>query len=96
MKKLLILTISIISVIACNKGETPQPIQSLTLSADKNEILADGEQIVTFTIKDDKEAVVEDLQNRNKDEHAEQQNRRQTEHDDRLAVRQIFLHKYPP
>lgn len=60
MKKLLILTISLISVIACNKGETPQPIQSLTLSADKNEILADGEQIVTFTIKDDQEAVVED------------------------------------
>lgn len=60
MRKVLFLMIALMSVIACKNSETPQTLQSLTLSADKSEILADGEQIVTFTIKDDKQAIVED------------------------------------
>ena len=50
MRKVLFLMIALMSLIACKNSETPQTLQSLTLSADKSEILADGEQIVTFTI----------------------------------------------
>ena len=50
MKKILFALVALLGFVACDSNE-PVVEQEINLSADKNEIVADGNDVVTFTVK---------------------------------------------
>lgn len=59
MKKILFALVALLGIVACEKP-TVEVEQKLTLTADKLEITADGTDIATFTVVDDKNNVITD------------------------------------
>ena len=60
MKKILFALVAMLSIVACEQEpEAPVVEQNLVLTADNEQIYANGEQAATFTVKDSEGAVVE-------------------------------------
>lgn len=60
MKKILFALVAMLSIVACEQEpEAPIVEQNLVLTADNEQIYANGEQAATFTVKDSEGAVVE-------------------------------------
>ena len=59
MKKILFALIALLGIVACEKEPAVETQQTLTLSANKVEIVADGEDVATFTVKNSNDETVE-------------------------------------
>ena len=59
MKKILFALVALLGIVACEQTTVTTVSESLKLAADKSEIVADGADEVTFTVKDSHDAVVE-------------------------------------
>ena len=59
MKKILFALAALLGFVACENEPAVEVQQTLTLSADKVEIVADGEDVATFTVKNSNDEVVE-------------------------------------
>ena len=59
MKKILFALAALLGIVACEKEPVVEVQQTLTLSADKLEITADGEDVATFTVKNSNDETVE-------------------------------------
>ena len=59
MKKILFALVALLGIVACDTNE-PVVEQKINLSADKSEIVADGNDVVTFTVKNLEGEVLED------------------------------------
>ena len=59
MKKILFTLVALLGIVACEKEPATVSVEKLQLSADKSEITADGKDAVTFTVKNDKDEVVD-------------------------------------
>ena len=59
MKKILFALVALLGIVACEQTTVTTVSESLKLTADKSEIVADGADEVTFTVKDSRDAVVE-------------------------------------
>ena len=59
MKKILFALAALLGIVACENEPAVEVQQTLTLSADKVEIVADGEDVATFTVKNSNDEVVE-------------------------------------
>lgn len=60
MKKILFALVALVGIVACEQvGVDPIIKETLNISADKSEIVADGTDVVTFTVKDNNNSVVE-------------------------------------
>ena len=59
MKKILFALVALVGIVACEQTTVTTVTETLKLSADKSEIVADGAEEVTFTVKDSNDAVVE-------------------------------------
>ncbi|MBO5831697.1 MAG: IdeS/Mac family cysteine endopeptidase [Alistipes sp.] len=59
MKKILFALAALLGIVACEKEPAVEVQQTLTLSADKLEITADGEDVATFTVKNSNDEAVE-------------------------------------
>ena len=60
MKKILFAIVALVGIVACEQvGVDPIIKETLNISADKSEIVADGTDVVTFTVKDNNNSVVE-------------------------------------
>ena len=60
MKKLLFSLIALLGIVACNETPEDAVSQTLKLTIDKSEIVADGTDVVTFNVADSKDAKVDD------------------------------------
>ena len=59
MRKILFALVALLGIVACEQTTVTTVSESLKLAADKSEIVADGADEVTFTVKDSHDAVVE-------------------------------------
>ena len=59
MKKILFALVALLGIVACEQTTVTTVSESLKLAADKSEIVADGADEATFTVKDSHDAVVE-------------------------------------
>ncbi len=59
MKKIIFALVALLGIVACDTNE-PVVEQKINLSADKSEIVADGNDVVTFTVKNLEGEVLED------------------------------------
>ena len=59
MKKILFALAALLGIVACENEPAVEVQQTLTLSADKVKIVADGEDVATFTVKNSNDEVVE-------------------------------------
>ena len=60
MKKILFALVALLGVVACEQIEVDNVItETLKLSANKSDIIADGTDVVTFTVKDNSDAAID-------------------------------------
>ncbi|MBR5818773.1 MAG: IdeS/Mac family cysteine endopeptidase, partial [Alistipes sp.] len=59
MKKILFALAALLGIVACENEPAVEVQQTLTLSADKVDIVADGEDVATFTVKNSNDEVAE-------------------------------------
>ena len=60
MKKILFSLIALLGIVACEQDQIDATLQTLRLSVDKNEIVADGSEKTTFSVTDSNDATVTD------------------------------------
>ena len=60
MKKILFSLIALLGIMACEQDQTDTALQTLRLSVDKSEIVADGSEKTTFSVADSNDATVTD------------------------------------
>ena len=60
MKKILFSLIALLGIVACEQDQTDTTLQTLRLSVDKSEIVADGSEKTTFSVADSNDATVTD------------------------------------